>query len=453
MTDHSQDPRGRLVGYLSDVVLADLPPSADALVQQMIQRIYLRRWLLLLTLAVISVFVLVYSLPLIPAFLGSISIIAGAAFTPSEAILRPLRLNLRVSDRPITHEAMAGALEGLPSPVIMLDAQRRVLYFNSLAADLWPALRQGDHISSYIRDPGVLEAVAGAHPAMRPRQMVPYEQRVPIERHMEARISWIGQSQRQSDTHAPAIMIHLRDLTERERIDRLRTDFVTNASHELRTPLAALIGFIETLQGAARDDANARAHFLDIMARQAQRMARLVDNLLSLSRIEMRMHLKPQTSVDLTDIAEQVLADLQPLAKQNNIAFHFEPVIDEAWVYGDRDELIQVVSNLVENSIKYGGEGCNVWLSIARETQGESSKLLLTVRDDGQGIDQTHLPRLTERFYRVNDAGPEKSGTGLGLAIVKHVITRHRGDLRIDSEPGKGAVFTIALGEAPPHTE
>jgi two-component system phosphate regulon sensor histidine kinase PhoR len=210
-----------------------------------------------------------------------------------------------------------------------------------------------------------------------------------------------------------------------------------------------VIGFIETLQGAARHDEAARDHFLEVMGRQANRMARLIDNLLSLSRIEMRMHLKPQARVDLNDVAEHALMDLEPVAELAGVTIRFTPLGEEAWVLGDRDELIQVVSNLVENSVKYGRPGGNVWLTVERQEAANGGSFALSVRDDGPGIDAKHLPRLTERFYRANDAGGEKSGTGLGLAIVKHVVTRHRGELKISSELGKGSAFTIMLNEAP----
>jgi two-component system phosphate regulon sensor histidine kinase PhoR len=449
MADHSQDRRDRLGSYARDMVLPDLPPGAEALADRVVQRLYLRRWLLALSAAVILVFLIFYGLPLVPAGLGFISILAGAGFIPREGVLRPLLLNLGENDRLASSQTIDAMLGGLPSPVILLDAQGRVLIFNRLASEFWPNLRQDSHISSFIRDPGVLEGVAEANSSMRSTKMVPYEQRVPIERHMEATIGWIGGRSASLIERAPVIMLHLRDLTEQEQLNRLRTDFVANASHELRTPLASLIGFIETLQGAARNDSAAREHFLEIMARQAKRMARLIDNLLSLSRIEMRMHLKPQDRVDLAKIAKNVLTDLEPLAEQTSVRFHFENEAGEAWVMGDRDELFQVVSNLVENSIKYGRKGGNVWLTIQPAGQNGAEKYTVTVRDDGEGIEEKHLPRLTERFYRANDNGGEKSGTGLGLAIVKHVIARHRGELQIASDLGKGSSFKIALNKAP----
>jgi two-component system, OmpR family, phosphate regulon sensor histidine kinase PhoR len=449
MVDHLQDPHSPFKGYIGDIVLPDLPPSAEAFATRVAQRLYVRRWLLLLSASVIVVFVLAYGLPIVAATLGLGSIAAGAAFLPREGVFRQASLNLRLNERHGGDQAAGRLLEGIPAPAILLDTAGQVLGFNSLAGDFLPSLRKYQHLSSFIRDPGVLEAVASADAELHPQQIVGYEQRVPIERHMEATVSWIGTAASRRPERAPAILIYLRDLTEPERLDRLRTDFIANASHELRTPLASLLGFIETLQGAARNDPAAREHFLQIMARQAHRMTRLIDDLLSLSRIEMRVHLKPQDVVDLNDVADNVLASMEPLAAKAGTEVHLTELGEPAWVLGERDELIQLVSNLVENAIKYGRGGGNVWVSIAAQVNGSGRKFVLTVRDDGHGIADMHLPRLTERFYRANDAGGEKSGTGLGLAIVKHVVTRHRGELKIASRIGEGSTFTVTLSEAP----
>ena len=451
MVDHLQDPKSTFGGYIGEIVLPDLPPSTEAFATRAIQRLFLRRWLVILTASIILVFVLFYQLPGVPALLGFLSIAAGAALLPREGVTRAIRLSLGTGDREAGTQAVAELLEGLPSPTILLNRQGRVVRFNGLAREFLPALKAGDHISTFIRDPEVLEAVAQVSAAARRQQIVAYDQRVPIERHIEATVSWVGPPDSSSPAErAPAILLHLRDLAAQEQLEHLREDFVANASHELRTPLASLLGFIETLQGAARNDPAARDHFLDIMARQAQRMSRLIDNLLSLSRVEMRLHLKPQDRVDLNEVVRHVLTTLAPVAEKASMTTHFEVCGSGAWVLGDRDELVQVVSNLVENAVKYGRSGGNVWLTVDRRIEAGISQFRLTVRDDGTGIDQKHLPRLTERFYRANDDGGEKSGTGLGLAIVKHVVARHRGELRIDSELGKGSVFTIILDEAPP---
>jgi two-component system phosphate regulon sensor histidine kinase PhoR len=449
MVDHLQNEHSPLRGYVGDIVLPDLPPSAEALATRIVERLYLRRWLLTLSISVILIFVVIYQLPLLPAIFGILSIVAGGALLSREGVMRPIGFNPRTLDRAAADRTVGGVIEGLPGPAIVLNAQGEVLSFNRLALEFLANIRTQQHISSFIRDPGVLAGVGGAHPVLRARHIVHYEQRVPIERHMEATISWIGSGAGYEPERGPAILVFLRDLTEQERLDRLRSDFIANASHELRTPLASVLGFIETLQGAARNDTAARERFLEIMARQAQRMARLIDNLLSLNRIETRLHLRPQTVVDMKEIAGHVVATLEPGAEKAGIVCHLGGADGPIWVQGDRDELVQVLSNLVENAIKYGRSGGNVWLTIDRDPQTHPPKVLLTVRDDGEGIDEKHLPRLTERFYRANDAGGDKSGTGLGLAIVKHVVTRHRGELKITSRRGEGSAFTIVLDEAP----
>jgi two-component system phosphate regulon sensor histidine kinase PhoR len=239
----------------------------------------------------------------------------------------------------------------------------------------------------------------------------------------------------------------MRDLTDAIRAERMRTDFVANASHELRTPLASLLGFIETLQGPARDDAPARAQFLGIMREQAQRMSRLIDDLLSLSRIEQTQHLRPQGSVDLVAVVRHVVDTLAPLARDTGAQVFIDAPAG-ANAAGDRDELIRLAENLVENAIKYGGgdhAAPRVDVSISRE----GGFWVIAVRDNGPGIAPEHIPRLTERFFRT-DAGASraKGGTGLGLAIVKHILARHRGRLAIDSKLGEGARFRAFLPEA-----
>jgi len=228
----------------------------------------------------------------------------------------------------------------------------------------------------------------------------------------------------------------------------MRADFVANASHELRTPLASLLGFVETLQGPARDDAHARARFLAIMAEQARRMARLVDDLLSLSRIEQNLHLRPDTPVDLALVVRHVADTLAPLAHETGVTLAVRasgPVV----VPGDRDELVRVAENLIENAIKYGSPppesgAAPTCVDVDVAVQHRAGRL--SVRDYGPGIAPEHLPRLTERFYRI-DAGQSraKGGTGLGLAIVKHIVARHRGRLQIESDVGQGVMIAVTI--------
>jgi two-component system phosphate regulon sensor histidine kinase PhoR len=244
----------------------------------------------------------------------------------------------------------------------------------------------------------------------------------------------------------PALLVVLRDISQEERLAQMRADFIANASHELRTPLTSLRGFIETLQGLARDDPEARAKFLDIMSIQAGRMTRLLDDLLSLSRLEMRAHVAPRGEVEINALVREVVDLLQPIAREAGITMIFAGEPAECLVRGDRDELVQVFQNLVQNAIKYGGSHVDVMVTRTSGTGRARDRVIVEVRDDGPGIAEEHLPRLTERFYRVDVAASrDKGGTGLGLAIVKHVLNRHGGQLRITSTPGAGSTFAVVL--------
>jgi two-component system phosphate regulon sensor histidine kinase PhoR len=237
------------------------------------------------------------------------------------------------------------------------------------------------------------------------------------------------------------LFISFRDLTDEQRIEKMRSDFVANASHEMRTPLASIIGSIETLQGAAKNDAKARDAFLSTMLSQANRMKRLIDDLLTLSHIELNEHIRPESTVDLVDIAKQASANLASQAKQAGVDILIraeQPVL----VRGDADQLLQVAQNLIENALKYGADGGAV--EVLCNSAGGKGRLQVT--DRGAGIDPIHLPRLTERFYRVNtQQSRARGGTGLGLAIVKHIVARHHGRLSIASQLGQGSTFTVSV--------
>jgi len=242
----------------------------------------------------------------------------------------------------------------------------------------------------------------------------------------------------------------MQDLTPLRRVEEMRADFVANASHELRTPLASLSGFIDTLQGPARDDAAARERFIAIMKGQARRMARLIDDLLSLSRIELNAHVRPQTSADVTSVVRQVADALQVLAEERGVAIAIDAPAEPLVVVGDRDELTRVFENLIENALKYGASGGRVIVSLVQANSAEGApEVRVLVRDFGPGIAPEHLPRLTERFYRV-DVGDSRAqgGTGLGLSLVKHIVNRHRGRLLIESVPKNGATFTACFPQA-----
>jgi two-component system phosphate regulon sensor histidine kinase PhoR len=243
------------------------------------------------------------------------------------------------------------------------------------------------------------------------------------------------------------ILVVIHDLTEYRRLERMRTDFVANASHELRTPLASLTGFIETLQGPARNDPEAQDRFLAIMLDQAGRMRRLIDDILSLSRIELKAHVRPANLVDLCEIIRHTADAMSPLAADLDVTIRVRIPDEPVRIRGDRDELIQVTENLIENALKYGHDGKFVDVALDQPPEGPQARdWLLSVRDYGDGIPPEHLPRLTERFYRVDvESSRAMKGTGLGLAIVKHILTRHLGRLEVESVPGEGATFKARL--------
>ena len=329
-------------------------------------------------------------------------------------------------------------LEQLPMPVMLLDDHERVLFVNHFMRDvLGPGLDR-KRASSVLRNPDVLAAIAGA--SRGESSDVPFTLPVPVERHFQAYAARIN-------TTPSMIVLLLHDLTVVKRSEQMRADFVANASHELRTPLAAVTGFIETLRGHAKDDAEAREQFLEIMAAETGRMRRLINDLLSLTRIEMNEHVKPEGRIDLESVVRQAAAALKPLAAQDGITVTVQAESDMPPVMGDQDELVQLFQNLIHNAIKYGREKGEVAISIGRS----GDQLIAAVRDDGEGIAPNAIPRLTERFYRVDvKRSREKGGTGLGLAIVKHIISRHQGRLSIESKLGEGSLFTVFLPAAPP---
>ena len=341
------------------------------------------------------------------------------------------------------HRLLETILEGLPDPVVATDRDGVVLALNAPAQRLTPALRRGEPASLALRMPPLVDAIRRAS-ASDEAQIAEFADRGPIDRWFEAHVIPVTMSTIAGDR---LLLVTMRDLTPMRQNEAMRADFVANASHELRTPLASLSGFIETLQGPARDDAAARERFLDIMKGQAARMARLIDDLLSLSRIERNLHIPPETEVDLVLILRQVVDALQMLARERKVEVAFDGAEDSLVVRGDRDDLYRVFENLVENALKYGAAGKRVRLGMRREPlPGDQADAVVSVQDFGAGIAPEHLPRLTERFYRI-DVGKSRAegGTGLGLALVKHILNRHRGRLAIESTLSAGSTFSVHL--------
>jgi two-component system phosphate regulon sensor histidine kinase PhoR len=404
-------------------------------------------WLIVAVAVIMVSLVLIAGLSKTFALIGFVSFVASVVLLPrpdGDAMLAG------ALDRPAAASRTASAMhlmaDALPDPVIVLNPAGHVLFCNAPARGLFASLREGSHISSVIRTPEFLDAVSAA-PERGRAVTVTYAERVPVGRRMAATVAPLTRGSERGGS----ILVLLRDLTEGERINQMRADFIANASHELRTPLASLRGFIETLQGTARDDSGARERFLPIMAEQASRMTRLIDALLSLSRVEMNAHVAPSDLVDLNDVLNHAKDTLEPLARETGFRLEVGRFQRPAIVRGDRDELLQVMQNLVQNAFKYGERGGQVRIEAKHipSLGRQAGRYAIAVVDNGPGIAPEHLPRLTERFYRVDVASSrEKGGTGLGLAIVKHILNRHRGELAIASKPGKGSTFTVMLNEA-----
>jgi two-component system phosphate regulon sensor histidine kinase PhoR len=409
------------------------------------ERVRRMRLLLAATAIVFAVLWVEDAVAGIPALLGFVLIAAAglvAAGGPTDAPA------MRRSDAPpaarVGDPLIESVLAGLPDPVVALDRQGDVVALNARASAVAPALRRGEPVSRGLRVPEVLEAIRRTR-ASGGAQRAEFFERVPTDRWYEVVVTPIASD---GPTQGPDLMLlAFHDLTPLRRVEEMRADFVANASHELRTPLAALSGFIDTLQGPAREDAAARERFLAIMQVQANRMARLIDDLLSLSRIELNAHLRPDKVVDLVAIMRQVADSLQTLARDRDVEVSTGAPGGPLLVLGDRDELIRVFENLVENALKYAASGKRVEIKLALgQAVDGKPEARAAVRDFGPGIAPEHLPRLTERFYRVDVAESRaQGGTGLGLALVKHILNRHGGRLTIDSVLGQGATFTAHL--------
>ena len=366
---------------------------------------------------------------------------AGAAYFVGRFSARPpAAAALPVPARDAGHliVAIRTTLQALPDACLLADADGRVLICNQAGAELTGAA-EGRPLAATFRIPGVIQAIERVVSGC-PAEDFAFTVPVPVERTIDAHIAPLELGAGQ-----PFALVQMHDTTAITRVERMRADFVANASHELRTPLTSLSGFIETILGPARDDPEAQQRFLEIMQTQADRMRRLIDDLLSLSRIELNEHVKPSGKSDLAEIARDVIDAAQPHLQRAHAKVLITEDPGTRSVLGQRDELLQVVQNLLDNAIKYGGGEISIHIGAA-ETISGPPMVACSVTDHGPGIAREHIPRLTERFYRVDDkTSRERGGTGLGLAIVKHILNRHRGRLEIESEPGQGSRFTILL--------
>lgn len=358
-----------------------------------------------------------------------------------------------------------GVAQALPEPLFIVGADGVIELANPAAEEfLGAAAVEGRHLAAALRAPTVFDATE-AVARSKDSQTVEFSTSSGVERTCRAFIAPL-----EGAGGDPRVLIYIRDLTTERRLEQMRADFIASASHELRTPLASLIGFIDTLRGPAKSDEEARERFLGIMQGQAERMQRLVADLMSLSRIELNEHVPPSKVVDLCDIARDVIESHAPILEQSGAIVDFESDGSGSFeMLGERDEIFQAIQNLIDNAVKYGGEPALVKVRVgrgpaptladdgeishragdsagqvaARRLVGVDDLLFVQVRDFGPGIERGDLPRLTERFYRVNvERSRRTGGTGLGLAIVKHIVSRHKGGLQIESRLAAGTAFT-----------
>ncbi len=334
-------------------------------------------------------------------------------------------------------------LDAMEAPGLLLDLKENILYANTAALEELPAATIGTPISFCVRHPALLDALNKARQSALP-QKVEVQQSFPNPVWYSINVApldlpFMGKTQ-------SAMLVTLQNRTEQRRIEAMRVDFVANASHELRTPLTSLVGFIDTLLGPAADDEEARVRFLKIMQVQAERMSTLIDDLISLSRIELRQHVRPTGRVDLVTILREVVEGLQNQISQAGVQVNLDVPEETVEVTGDRNELYEVFENLLDNAAKYGSGGGKIDVRLAKVSGRQKFSWMVSITDYGAGIAREHVPRLTERFYRVDaQSSREKKGTGLGLAIVKHIVNRHRGLLAITSEVDKGTRVEVLL--------
>jgi two-component system phosphate regulon sensor histidine kinase PhoR len=408
-----------------------------ALPARIASRLFGARWTL--AAAVVALFGVAWSAnaSLWLAMAGTAGVALIAAFAPRRpAAERRAERVAAAGVAPVDGLSALRLSEAVADPLVLLDTAGVVVHANRPARDAF-GIQQGLDLALRFRAPE-MQAMLRDLLAGRPGT-ADYLERLPLERlHRVTATPVAGDS--------GLFVLVFKDQSEVRRIDRMRADFIANASHELRTPLASIAGFIETLRGPAKNDEAARERFLAIMQTQTSRMARLIDDLLSLSRLEMKAFVKPGETVDVVGVVGSVADALGHMAAEAAVAIELDLPPAPVLVPGSRDELTQVFENLLENAIKYGQSGKRVLVSLERGEAAGRPEIVVTVRDFGPGIPAEHIPRVTERFYRVDvESSRAQKGTGLGLAIVKHILTRHNARLAIRSTPGKGAAFSVHL--------
>lgn len=390
-------------------------------------------------------FAITASITFFQALSGFIIILGATLLVPRNVDHRALDFDSDVAVVQLREQSAIQFADALSDPCFLLDQRAVVMHRNVPAENQFPGTLLGNPIAFSMRNPALLLAIDRVLASGVP-ESVEIHQTVPNETWFSVFVAPLNISGR-AEGASGWVVITMHNLTEQKRIENMRSDFIANASHELRTPLTSLIGFIETLLGPAAKDKEARERFLVIMRTQAERMSNLIDDLLSLSRIEMRQHVKPTASINLSLILSEVVEGLQTQAKETGVKVSIACPDESVSVTGDREELYEVFENLLDNAIKYGADGKTVEVTLAPVDRA-GFDYAVNIVDHGAGIAEEHVPRLTERFYRVDaESSRKKKGTGLGLAIVKHILNRHGGQMSVRSVLGEGTTVEILLNK------
>lgn len=414
-----------------------MPPDDEPFSRRLARRLYHSRWPL--AASAVALLAVAASPSWQAVSIGFLFVAGVAALAPRRpAAERKIAKAITASKTQLDGISPQDIAAAVPSPFVVFDKKGALVYANPAAEAAFGPLLAGISMQLKFRAPEMqelIERVLSGRPG--PANVVDYAERVPVERVFRVTATSIGEGK-------GLFALVFKDQSEARRIDRMRADFIANASHELRTPLASITGFVETLRGPAKNDPAARDHFLQIMQNQTARMARLIDDLLSLSRLEMKPYFQPGTKVDLRETLHNVIDSLSPRAAGTGVAVETRLADGPIEVAGQRDEIFQVFENLLENAIKYGQSGGKVIVAIEESDESGRPEIEVSFQDFGPGIAEEHIPRVTERFYRIDgEASRSQKGTGLGLAIVKHILARHNARLSIRSEVGKGATFTV----------
>ena len=362
-------------------------------------------------------------------------------------------------------ENISFILNKLEDAIIVLDSDQKIVFQNSHSIDLFENNYTGQNITNLIRSPIVLETLENVYKNKKTK-IIEYNSEYgqnlsPRSTNFyNVEISYEKNHLQLTNTKDNYVIL-MKNITPLKNIEKVRSSFIANVSHELKTPLATVMGFLETIRGPAKDDKKSMSKFLGIMDKETIRMKRLIDDLLVVSKIESDEHIHPTKKVNLIKTLNNVIESLKEYALKKNIQIRTNYQLSENLsVLGNEDELVQVFTNIIDNSIKYGKINSSIDIK-AEEVkeqvdQSEDKKLFpqlilkISVKDESDGIHAKHLSRLTERFYRVDAArSKEIGGTGLGLTIVKHILNKHRGHLDIKSEINQGSTFTVELPIAP----